>query len=207
MPDSKEWLRTDTTKEAFKSLEKLDETLSLIPSDVYQWKWVIIILHNCAQAFMVLALEGTNQVKVVRNKKVYLEWLDQLVKGKKVNCRIRKKIQNTQLDDFLGLYRRIKQTRNAKFIWNNTKFTSSKNQKDALILLNEFRNKFIHFLPCSWGIEISGILTTCTSAMAFIQFMINNGNFMYKFTDDEQTRIQGAVVSINDKLGAIGNGE
>ena len=145
MPDSEKWLRTDTTKEAFKSLEKLDETLLLIPTDVYQWKWALVILHNCAQAFMVLALEGTNQVEVVRNKKVYLEWLEQFSKGKKVNCKIRERMQNPQLNDFMGLYRRIKHTKNAKFIWSNSKFTSTKNQKDALTTLNEYRNKFIHF--------------------------------------------------------------
>ena len=102
MPDSEKWLRTDTTKEAFKSLEKLDATLSLIPTDVYQWKWAIIILHNCTQAFMVLALEGTNQVEVVRNRKTYLEWLQKFSKGEKVNCRLRNRIQNTQLNDFMG---------------------------------------------------------------------------------------------------------
>jgi len=200
------WLHTDTLKEAYKCLEKLDETLSLIPTDIYQWKWAVIILQNCTQSFMVLALEGTYPVEVVRNRKVYLEWVEHLSQGKKINCNIKKKIRNTQLDDFLGLYRKIKNTKNAQFIWNNTKYISTKEQNDAMKLLIEYRNQFIHFFPCSWGIELSGILFICASVMDFVQFMIKNGKFMYKFTDDEQTQIQEVIVSINYKLGAIGYG-
>ena len=201
------WLHTDTQKEAFKSLEKLDEILSLIPTDVYQWKWALIVLHNCAQAFMVLALEGTNQVEVVKNRKEYAECLNKLSQGEEMDDEMKKKLSSTQLDYFLNLYSKIKDTNNTPFLWRKNEFQSTDEQDDAMALLNEYRNEFIHFSPGSWGIELSGIPRICASAMDVIRFMINNGNFMYQFSDAEKVRIQDLITSIDQKFGAVGYGK
>jgi len=204
--DSERWMHTDTLKEAYKSLEKLDETLSLLPTDVYQWKWALIILHNCAQAFMVLALEGTSQIDVVKNRKEYADCLYKLSQGKEMDEDMKKTLSIPQLDYFLKLYCKIKDTNNTQLFWSNTKFHSTKEHDDAMNLLNEYRNQFIHFLPCSWGIKLSDLPLICVAVMGFVQYMINDlGNFMYRFNDEEQGQIQNLVISINDKLKVINN--
>jgi len=60
-------LKTNSKVEAEKSLEKLEETLNLISDDIYEWKWAIIILVNCIQSFMVLELEGVDQLNVIKD--------------------------------------------------------------------------------------------------------------------------------------------
>lgn len=207
MPDSKEMLRTDTTKEAFKSLEKLDETLLLATSDVYQWKWAIIILHNCMQAFMVLVLEGTNQIDVVKNRDKYANCLYKLSQNIEMDAEMKKILSDTQLDFFLKLYSKIKDSSNTQQLWNDSLFVATEEQDDAMELLNDYRNQFIHFLPCSWGIELSGLTYIFISVMSVIQFMIRNGNFMYKFEDEEKRQIQRYITSIHLKLGVVGHGE
>lgn len=203
IPDSKEWLRTDTTKEAFKSLEKLDETLSLVTTDAYQWKWAIIILHNCMQAFMVLALEGTNQIDVVKNRDKYADCLYKLSQNIEMDADMKKILSNAQLDFFMNLYSKIKDTSNTQQLWNDSMFVATEKQDDAMELLNDYRNQFIHFFPFSWGIELTRLSGIFVPAIALIQFMINHGIFMYKFEDEEKGLTQSLVVSINAKLEAF----
>jgi len=38
-----------------------------VQEDDYNWKWAIIALHNSTQAFMVLALQGTSPLNVIKD--------------------------------------------------------------------------------------------------------------------------------------------
>jgi len=67
------WLRTDERKEAVNSLEKTYQFILEVHNDPYNWKWVIITLHNAAQAFMVLALQGTASLNVVKDQDKWFE--------------------------------------------------------------------------------------------------------------------------------------
>lgn len=50
------YLRTDEHEEAVRSLEWAEAQARSLGEDSYQWKWVLISLHNAVQGFMVLAL-------------------------------------------------------------------------------------------------------------------------------------------------------
>lgn len=74
------WLHADERKEAINSLEKTYQFLLEIHEDVYNWKWVIIALHNNSiQAFMVLALQGTTSLNVINKPE---KSLDAILNGK-----------------------------------------------------------------------------------------------------------------------------
>jgi hypothetical protein len=63
------WLRTDERKEAVNSLEKAYQFILEVHNDPYNWKWVIIAIHNATQAFMVLALQGPASLNVIKIEK------------------------------------------------------------------------------------------------------------------------------------------
>jgi hypothetical protein len=54
------WLQTDEREEAVAALEFLVELTSTLPSNIYRWKWIIIVMHNAIQCFMVIALRQSD---------------------------------------------------------------------------------------------------------------------------------------------------
>ncbi|MGB5101269.1 MAG: hypothetical protein WBN94_11810 [Methanothrix sp.] len=88
------WLRTDETNEAIKSLNKTHQFVLQIHEDAYNWKWVIIALHNSTQAFMVLALKGTASFNVCKYKG---KFLDAMLSGDDY--------PELRMDNFLDLYK------------------------------------------------------------------------------------------------------
>jgi hypothetical protein len=54
------WLETDEREEAIAALEFLVEISSTLRTNIYRWKWVIVVLHNAVQCFMVIALRQSD---------------------------------------------------------------------------------------------------------------------------------------------------
>jgi hypothetical protein len=59
------YLRTDEQVEATASLETAGESAARVAIDVYQWRWVVLALHNALQGFMVIALRGSDGLAVL----------------------------------------------------------------------------------------------------------------------------------------------
>ena len=64
------FLETDCIIESINALDMTDRTIRRVTDDIYEWKWVVIALHNAVQAFMVLALKGSNSFNVMGDKQV-----------------------------------------------------------------------------------------------------------------------------------------
>ena len=200
LQDSKDWLRTNTRIEAIKGLEKLDETLTLVKDDIYQWKWAIIVLHNSIQAFMVLALQGTAQVDVL---------MDKTKDKRNIRNYLNHDLKNTKfkLDEFMNLYEKIKITNETQLYSCKTKFDASKEHDAAMVSINDFRNRFIHFFPCGWSLGVCGMPEAFMLLMEIIKFLINDiGNFLYKFNDGEIATMKIQIESIDRKLKELDNG-
>jgi hypothetical protein len=68
---------------------------------------------------------------------------------------------------------------------NNSAFSGSKETDEAMERLNEFRKKFIHFIPGVWCLEVRGMLELCKSVLSVIEFLIfESGNI--RFYDNEE---------------------
>lgn len=102
------WLRTDERKEAVNSLEKTYQFLLEVHEDPFNWKWVIIALHNATQAFMVLALMGTASLNVIKYRE---KWFEAIRLGNEYP-------KQQSLLNFLKLYNDIKfeESHDAKYI-------------------------------------------------------------------------------------------
>ena len=178
-------LRTNTRIEAFKSLEKFEDTLHLVKDDVYQWKWAIIILHNCLQCFMVLILEGTNQAEVIKdNTKDKRHIVAHLSPNENWNP------ENTRLDDFGNLYAKLKSFDKDNFLNDEC--------DQAVEILTLERNNFIHYFPKGLSLfthPVPRIMFIIMDIICFILF--NLGRVDYKFEEadikimrDRTTRIK-----------------
>jgi hypothetical protein len=151
------WLQTDEMKEAIESLHKTHQFILETHENIYNWKWVIIALHNSSQAFMVLALKGTASFNVCRNRKKFVEAI--LSGGD---------YPELKMQYYLDLYKDIK----SKDRMNGMNFLASPETDNAMEKLNEIRNIFIHFIPSIWSLELSGLPGLCNSVLSVIEFLV-----------------------------------
>ena len=93
------WLKTDEREESISSLEMVRNASLKVSEDFFQWKWVIIALHNALQGFMVLSLRNGNNFRVMPDK---------LARKCYEAHRANKPWPKERLDSFLNLYKKIK---------------------------------------------------------------------------------------------------
>lgn len=164
----KDWLETNEIKEVISSFELLVDRLPKVLIDEHNWKWVIISLHNGLQGLMVLALQSSNHLNVLKDKSAE-KWLKAYESKKR-------EFPEVELDTFLYLYKKIKSERMKKYT-NSIQFTPSDSQDKSIRKLNLYRNDFIHFVPKAWSIELAGlpsIIHDCIDISEFLVFESNN---------------------------------
>lgn len=154
------FLRTDEREEAIRSLEWAAQQASSISEDSYQWKWVLIALHNAVQGIMVLALWNGNGLLALRDK-VASKWLDAYNNGGPYPVE--------KLDEFLNLYKKVKDKNNFHVIGAGP-FSPGASHDKSFTLLNSYRNEFIHFTPKGWSLELRGLPRVCLDALDLIEF-------------------------------------
>ncbi len=176
------WLRTDEHEEAVSALEMVAEAGTSISSDSYRWKWVIISAHNALQGFMVLALRHGNGLLALKDK-IATQWLKAYREGGKYPVE--------KIDTFLNLYKKIKSER--MLCYEHSKIFEASDDHDRSVKeLNQIRNKFIHFVPKSWRLELTGLPEICLHCLVIIQFLgWESGNILFR--DNQQERARAAL--------------
>ena len=154
------YLRTDEREEAVRSLEWAAHQATSISEDSYQWKWVLIALHNAAQGFMVLALWNGNGLLALRDK-IASKWLDAYNNGGQY--------PDEKLDEFLNLYKKVKDKDNFHVIGAGP-FSPGATHDKSFSLLNFCRNEFIHFKPKGWSLELRGLPCVCLDVLDLIEY-------------------------------------
>jgi hypothetical protein len=81
------------------AFETLSDDLHRVITDPYRWKWAILAMHSGLQGTMVLALQGSHGLHVLKPEDV-TRWLEAHEKGGPYPG-------DLKLDDFLGLYKKI----------------------------------------------------------------------------------------------------
>lgn len=186
------WLRIDERMEAVNSLEKTYQFLLEIHEDPYNWKWVIIALHNATQAFMVLALMGTASLNVVKDRE---KWFEAIRLGNEYP-------KQQFLLNFLKLYNDIKlKDRMMQNIYSKS-FLCSEEIDGSMEKINELRNNFIHFIPCNWSIEIALFPEVCRQVLSVVEFLIlESGNVRFYDNDEfEKANLAELITKIKSVL-------
>lgn len=154
-------LKTDEHEEAVFALESVAEWLNRVEGQINYWRWIVLAMHNAIQGFMVLALRGSDGLRPLRDKCANA-WL----KARRENG----EPPEEKLDSFLNLYKKIKSDR-MLFLEHSLKFTPTGSQNRSIKRLNSIRNQFIHFLPRSWWIEVSGLPQIFLDCLEIIEFL------------------------------------
>jgi len=165
-----------------------------VQEDDYNWKWAIIALHNSTQAFMVLALQGTSPLNVIKDPQ---KSFDAIQNGTDY--------PEDKLLNFLSLYRDIKSQEKMKKSIDSRNYLGSNEMDDAIRTLNELRNKFIHFIPCGWSIELIMLTRICKQVLSVIEFLIlESGNIRFYDNDNiEKEQLSDLVERIATELDKV----
>jgi hypothetical protein len=165
------WLITDTVVETVLALEVFAEELQRALTDPYRWKWVILSLHNAVQGMMVLALQSSHGLHVLRPHDA-ARWLEAHERGGPYP-------NDLKLDDFLSLYKKIKSDKMLMYI-HSQRFRPSRAQGSSVKLLNRLRNEFVHFTPRVWALDIEGLPTMSQDALEVAEFLAwHSGNVVW----------------------------
>lgn len=185
------WLRTDERLEATKSLQKAYQFLLEVHEDPYNWKWAIIALHNSVQAFMVLALMGTASLNVCKNRGKFFEAMNN-----------GNDLPELYMERFLVLYKDIKNTARMNQNIEIKIFLASEEMDYYMKTLNEFRNNFIHYVPCNWSLGISTLPELSKSVLNVIEFIVlESGNVRFYLDDElEKANLRELISEIRKEL-------
>jgi hypothetical protein len=119
------------------------EIVSKITLNDYYWKWAIITMHNCLQSFMVLALQGTNSVNIIRTRDRE-RWIDAYNNNLPY--------PKTQLKTINELFDSLTSGAMNQYIHSKV-FVPESKHIGAIDIINSVRNNFIHFQPMGLSLQ------------------------------------------------------
>lgn len=142
MKNPEAFLRVNVISEYVNAIGSLRTFMYQSKEDYYHLKWSIIAAHISLQTLMVIALKGTSNLEVIKwDKKKY---------ANKTQYEILSD-PKAKLDNFLDLFSKIVR----KGYLNNSEISHEVDDiTTSIILLNDIRNQFIHFLPAAWSIQV-----------------------------------------------------
>ena len=170
---------TDEFLETVLALEDTADELERAKSDRYRWKKAIQALHSAVQGMMVLALQGSNKLRILKREDAE-RWLDAYENDASLPA-------DLQMDKFLELYKKIKSD-TMLFYMDSKKFTPQGTQGRSVKQLNRLRNQFIHFTPCTFILALNGLpemTLDCLNIAWFLAWNSNNVAWDVKDNGDE----------------------
>ena len=168
------YVHTDECQDVLASLEQCALSLGQARRSDRAWKWVVLSLHSALQGAMVCHLSGTAQLGALTKEcaEKWLEWHERDCRGEIT------RIQDG-VDEFGDPIMRIKETKdrppkefvaNAHELFKRLSCPSlriengcgeiisiKEKQEKSFKRLHELRNRFSHFSPKGWSIELEFI--------------------------------------------------
>lgn len=153
------WLRIDEREDILASLELVSSCSKLAKTDLTYWKWVIVGTHNALQGAMAFYLGVGNNFLLAKQKDAE-SWLMAIREGRDYSIK---------MDIFSNLYKKIKSDPVYGY-----KFNPCGQQDASVEELNYYRNKFTHFMPQGWSIEVSGFPSICLDCLDIVKELDDN---------------------------------
>jgi len=153
-----DFFRFDTETNAIDFLEKAIFFIKESETDPKNYKWVAISLFGALYGFAVCASRGTSNDSV---------------------C-YKNNSGEARLKSFVDIIKLCKNKKHMKMTSNSKHLVLTQEQDTAInILKNEIRNKFEHFSPKGWSIQIELIRKIIPQIMTVIHFLaLETGNFV-----------------------------
>jgi len=170
--------------ESIDALKTIKNFIVKLDEELYNWKWIIIATHICVQNFMVSSLRNGNNLKVLEVKSSK-KWFQEF------NKRLYSDVDDwnspiEKLDYFLNLYEKIKSDQMLMYTISK-KLETDKNKDEAMVWLNWYRNKFIHFVPEVFEINIIQFPKRMILILDIIKFLVSeSGNILWLNFEDKE---------------------
>ncbi len=87
-----------------------------------------------------------------------------------------------------------------KMYINSKCFMSTEGADDAMKNINIYRNKFIHFAPDSWSLQVLGLPGICKEILSIIEFLIFDSGNIYYYDDQELENLNGLISEVRENL-------
>ncbi|GAA0819487.1 hypothetical protein GCM10009111_23550 [Colwellia asteriadis] len=177
---SDRWARFDTESNAMDSLEKTAQFLRTVKDNPEDWKWVIVSSFSSLYGFAIQVAKGSDDRSVIQVTK----------KG------------HERLITFGDALKKCKQSLGAR-----AALETSKDEDDSINKIqNEFRNKFEHFNPGSWSIEISGFPSHIFNIVNVIERLALDINFYSHLSISQKDNLKYVIAEckfITSQLGKM----
>lgn len=152
------YLRVTEQSNALDYLERATEFIGRVDRDPMAWKWVVLSLHGALYAYCICALQGTNPdvVKEKRGKNDHLIGFNEAIRWCQTGVKI--------------------------YPWGQCKpLVLSESQTESLHTLKDvLRNKFEHYSPTRWSIEIHGLPRVSMDILDIVHFLVfESGSWMH----------------------------
>ena len=168
-----QWLRVDERTDVLSSSDLLAVVGPRLQKNPYDWKWMILAAHSGAQGALVCAIQDSTGTNILTRQSAgeMLEWLESL-QGER---------PKEHLADFVMLLK--------KFRKRYPSALRSDQHRLVLKLHREFRNKFAHFTPTHWSIEISMLPALVGSSIDLIEIAMRQDQVLLKLSGNFKRRL------------------
>jgi len=155
MAETGNWIRTDEAEDVAASVRHVLRCWSLIPDDPQIWKWIALALHSALQGACVCHLVTTaSPVGAVTDRNAG-EWLAYF-EGSRTDPQAR--MPKTYLMALPALIKAVRKQDSSGGGYASAAIEISQSELRWLSRFHdELRNQFVHFEPCGWSIEVSGM--------------------------------------------------
>lgn len=162
------YLSLDEETNAMDYLVLAADFVKKTPKNVTAWKWVAISLHGALYGFAVAASRGTDYENIL-TKKGYLL-------------------------GFWKVLNRCQDPNHMKMLINSKHLELTDSQSDSIKkLVKRLRNKFQHFKPGLWSIEIHGMPQISIDVLEVIRFLARETNTYIHLTEKEERLVDKHV--------------
>ncbi len=203
------YLSTDTEHEAVRALEATAQFLEEAESDPTKWKWAIIALHNAVQGFMVLALQGTWNVTVLRREqrerklKAQQDYYRARKAGDEAAANAANEIMlfgEAELAPFEHLYARIKSPDyGMRQFMESQHFTARPGDDQCIECLNDLRNEFIHFVPSRRRMLLTRFPAVTEAGLYLISFLLRDSKNIHWFHGRDRQNLKPRAENAIDR--------
>ena len=179
-----EWLRIDEYTDVLTSTDLLAVIGPRLNSSPFDWKWMILAAHNGVQGAFVCAIQDSSGTNILKQQSAaeMLNWLSTL-EGER---------PEEQLADFRMLVKKYRNMYPAAL--------APEQHRKIIKLHREFRNKFAHFTPTHWSIEISTMPSLIENAIDLIETAMQQDQVMLRTSGNFKRRLSGNLAAARAAL-------
>ncbi len=166
------YLRVTGEMNALDYLARAAEFIKQTEKNLLAWKWVVLSLHGALYSFAICACQGTNPDNVTYKTK----------KG------------DEKLISFDKALELCQNPNRMKMLVHSQPLVLTESQKESIRLLKkELRNRFEHYNPSVWSIEVHGMPQIAMDLLDVIRFLAIETSTYIHFNQSQIRKLKSIV--------------